>query len=184
MSLQKNGKMPMFKLWILCNRLKKNLTELVILVDVDGVLTDGTFYYGESGKVMKRFGPHDSEAAHSIKAFFPLTFISADVRGSEITRKRLSDMGFELSLCSSTERANLVERLKTSGRRVLFLGDSITDLPALLKADFSICPNDSLDFVASQADFRLKTPGGKGTLAELYLILKRASKGVDDFDQL
>jgi 3-deoxy-D-manno-octulosonate 8-phosphate phosphatase (KDO 8-P phosphatase) len=183
MIFPKSGWAYMVKLLLIRRRIRKDLSRLVLVIDIDGVLTDGTFYYGVDGKVLKRFGPHDAEASALLESFFKINFISADIRGSEITKLRLSDMGFSLTICSSDQRRTFIESLQKLGNRVLFLGDSISDLPALKQADFSFCPNDSLDFVAKQVNFRLKTRGGRGTLAELYTILKGASRGVENFKE-
>ena len=48
------------------------------VLDVDGVLTDGTFYYSEKGKIMKKFGPHDSDGLKLISDLIKVEFISAD----------------------------------------------------------------------------------------------------------
>ena len=172
----------MIKYTLLKRRLRRELNRLVLVIDVDGVLTDGTFYYDKTGKAFKRFGPHDAEAATLLKTFFQMVFISADIRGAEISRLRLSDMGFPLIISSSRERQTLVENLQNSGNQVLLLADSISDIPALKKSNFSFCPNDSFKVVAKNVDFRLNTLGGKGTLAELYLILKNSAKGLKEFE--
>ena len=66
------------------------------LLDVDGVLTSGNFYSIE-GKVLKEFGPHDAYSLKKLKDKINIAFISADKRGYDITEKRISDMGVELS---------------------------------------------------------------------------------------
>ena len=45
------------------------------VLDVDGVLTDGTFYYSEKGKIMKKFGPHDSDGLKLIADLIKIEFI-------------------------------------------------------------------------------------------------------------
>ena len=74
------------------------------LLDVDGVLTSGSFLYNSEGKVLKEFGPHDSYSLKKLKTKLNISFISADKRGYEISEKRISDMGFELSLVSEEDR--------------------------------------------------------------------------------
>ena len=54
--------------------------------------------------MLKEFGPHDSYSLKKLKTKLNISFISADKRGYEISKKRISDMGFELSLVSEEDR--------------------------------------------------------------------------------
>ena len=76
--------------------------ELIIeelVTDVDGVLTDGKYFYSDQGKILKQFGPHDSDGFKIIKSLgINVRAISADHRGFNITRKRLGDMGIDVHL--------------------------------------------------------------------------------------
>ena len=105
-------------------------SDIIFVIDVDGVLTDGAFYYSEQGKVLKKFGPHDSDALAILRKYASVQIISADARGFSITQKRLSDMGFEAKLISSKERQDEIYSLMST-RKVAFLADSYTDIPAL-----------------------------------------------------
>lgn len=53
----------------------------VFVIDVDGVLSTGQFYYSESGKAFKVFGPHDNDGIKMIKKKIEILFITADRRG-------------------------------------------------------------------------------------------------------
>ena len=55
--------------------------KLQLIIDVDGVLTDGSFIYDNKGKIFKKFGPHDSDGIKIIKNFIDVFLISADKRG-------------------------------------------------------------------------------------------------------
>ena len=63
-----------------------------IIFDVDGVLTDGSFYYDEKGKKYKKFGAHDADALILLKKYFKIYFISSDLRGFKISSKRIRDI--------------------------------------------------------------------------------------------
>lgn len=68
--------------------LKKNNRTIkpeIFVFDVDGVMTDGKFYYTEKGKVMKKFGPDDNDALSLLDPFMEIRFISGDKRGFSIT---------------------------------------------------------------------------------------------------
>ena len=77
----------------------------IFILDVDGVMTTGQFLYTKSGKTEKVFGPDDADALNILKNYMKIIFLSADKRGFEISKKRISqDMGFELYLVSSRSR--------------------------------------------------------------------------------
>jgi 3-deoxy-D-manno-octulosonate 8-phosphate phosphatase (KDO 8-P phosphatase) len=73
------------------------------IIDVDGVLTDGGFYYDATGKVMKKFGPDDADALKLLSQTVNVLFVSADSRGFDISKTRVKDMGFEIFLVSSKD---------------------------------------------------------------------------------
>ncbi len=66
------------------------------VLDVDGVLTDGSFLYDERGKAYKVFGPDDADALKVLSKYVDIVFTSQDKRGFNISKKRVNDMGFEL----------------------------------------------------------------------------------------
>ena len=84
-------------------------SKLDFVLDVDGVLTDGTFLYDENGKVLKSFGPHDSFMLNKIKDRLNIHFISADHRGFKITTQRVEDMGFKVTLVNEKDRVEYIE---------------------------------------------------------------------------
>ena len=67
-----------------------------VIFDVDGVLTDGTFFYSVEGKILKRFGSHDAPAIKKCKSIFNLQLISADEKGFEISKLRADHLGLPI----------------------------------------------------------------------------------------
>ena len=67
--------------------MKKLKSPEIFLCDVDGVLTDGKFYYSESGKIMKKFGADDNDALSLLDPYIKIQFISGDKRGFSISKK-------------------------------------------------------------------------------------------------
>lgn len=156
------------------HRLKKRLASLGqvkhFVIDVDGVLTDGTFYYDATGKVLKKFGPHDADALRILENCYEISFISADLRGFEISKKRVADMGFSLSYVSSFDREERIYNLRQDGG-VIFMADSFTDIPALKVASISICPANSTTDVKNICTYVCTAKGGNGAIAEVATFL-------------
>ena len=162
------------KILLLRKKLKdkifRDFTKLYLILDVDGVLTDGGFYYSNKGKILKKFVAEDADALNLAKAYCEIIFISADLRGFRISQKRINDMGFELVFLPSQEREDYILNLKKSGK-VVYMADSFTDVPALRVADFSVVPQNAKLAVRKYSDYICEYNGGHGAVAEFVLEL-------------
>jgi 3-deoxy-D-manno-octulosonate 8-phosphate phosphatase (KDO 8-P phosphatase) len=146
-----------------------------LVCDVDGVLTDGTFWYSAQGKELKRFGSHDSDALRSQTTFTKIEFITADNRGLQISKRRLTDMGFGVKVLDSAGRRELVEQLGDSSN-VAFIGDSFSDIPAMRAATLSAAPFGSFPSARQAADVKLSRSGGAGAVAEFVLLFENRQR--------
>lgn len=146
-----------------------------IVFDVDGVLTDGTFTYSVDGKTSKTFGSHDSDALSILREFCEITFVTADRRGFEVSKKRLADMGFDLQLSNSINRLELIKSLLVN-RKVLFVADSFTDIDTMKMADISVVPKNAHTKAKQNANLVLKVAGGQGAVSEVCFLIIDALK--------
>ena len=97
------------------------------IFDVDGVFTDGKFYYSESGKIMKIFGDADNDALSILNNYVHIEMVTGDKRGFAISRKRITeDMGYDLSLVSTFKRVNWLEK-RFNLDETIYMGDGIYD---------------------------------------------------------
>jgi 3-deoxy-D-manno-octulosonate 8-phosphate phosphatase (KDO 8-P phosphatase) len=152
--------------------IKKIKSAKYFLTDVDGVLTDGGFYYNDTGKIFKKFGPHDSDGFKIIKSYgIDIFSITADKRGYPITQKRLSDMGVNIALVSETERLNWVSR-KFNFNETIFVGDGYYDIPLIEKSLLGIAPANAPEVVKASADYITRSFGGNGVIFEIALLLE------------
>ena len=86
------------------------ITPQVFILDVDGVMTSGEFFYTVDGKVMKVFGPDDNDALCLLKNFLSIRFVTGDKKGFAISHKRIvEDMKFELDLVSTVKRIDWIQ---------------------------------------------------------------------------
>ena len=144
-----------------------------LISDVDGVLTDGGFYYSEQGKILKKFGPHDSDGFNLLKnhGIEPVA-ITADKRGFEISKKRLSDMGIACFLVPAETRYNWIsEKFDTS--KTIFVGDGYFDIECIKKVELGIAPQNAPQIVKQSADFITESHGGNGVILEIALELMK-----------
>ena len=132
----------------------------IFILDVDGVMTDGSFWYSEDGKSQKRFGPDDADALAILSVKLELLFVSADKRGFPITLKRVQeDMGFRLQLVPAKQREELINANQEFGN-VVYMGDSFQDVGALRAADISIAPSNANEAAKNAAQITTLTPSG------------------------
>lgn len=158
------------------NKLKiKNL-----ILDVDGVLTDGQFHYTAEGKVAKIFGPNDADAILLAKPFLKIIAVTGDRKGFPITQKRVEiDMRLPLFQVSTFERVEWIKE-KFGLRETIYMGDGIFDAMVLDKVAYGIAPANAFAETKKYADFVTKTKGGEGAVAEaIWHIMKKFFKPLD-----
>lgn len=141
----------------------------VFILDVDGVLTTGQFIYSKNGKIYKIFGPDDSDALNILKKYINILFVTADLRGYEISKKRIvDDMGHKLELVNQFERKNwIAERYDL--KDVIFMGDGIFDYEVMKEVGYSIAPSNAFDTTKLYAKKITKSSGGNRAVAEACL---------------
>jgi 3-deoxy-D-manno-octulosonate 8-phosphate phosphatase (KDO 8-P phosphatase) len=145
----------------------------VFIVDVDGVMTDGGFYYSKNGKFMKKFGPDDADMIRRAKSFLKIVFVSADKRGFEITKKRISkDLNCELHLLSPTQRISWIEK-RYDFKNVAYMGDSFTDLDLFKLCRVTFAPSNAWHECRQRASFSLREEGGNRAVARALTILHK-----------
>jgi len=141
------------------------------VLDVDGVLTSGGFIYSENGKLYKIFGPHDAYALKLIADEINIHFISADHRGFEISKKRVNDMGFEITLVPEDERLVYIENnydLET----LVYMGDGDVDAIIFDRVKIAIAPKNARPKALEKATFVTNNIGGQGAVADACEYLK------------
>ncbi len=142
-----------------------------LIIDVDGVMTDGKFYYTKEGKVMKVFGSDDHDALCLVKPFMEIIFITGDHRGFEISKKRIADdMKMRLELVSTTQRLKWIRDNFDIGS-VVYIGDGIFDHYVMREVGYAIAPANADDNAKKAADYVTQRNGGDRAVAEASLHL-------------
>lgn len=137
-----------------------------LILDVDGVLTDGGYWYSAEGKEFKRFGPDDNDAIGLLKPYLEVIAVSGDRRGYPISKKRVEDdMKLQLFQVSTFERiAWISERYDPA--EVVYMGDGIFDAMVFDKVGYAIAPANAFHATKEHADFVTTARGGEGAVAE------------------
>ena len=145
-----------------------------LVIDVDGVLTDGGFAYNTQGiKSHKFFGPDDADALKLISQQVTIDFVSADSRGFSITKSRISDMKFDAYNISSHERLSWIKR-RYNLSEVCYIADGFWDAAIFAECAYSIATSSSAVSAQLSAKFVTSSSGGSRGLSEgiLYLMYK------------
>ena len=158
--------------------LGKNLKESylnkkkIAIIDCDGVISSGESFYTSEGKLLKSYGCYDKEMMKLLSSIgWEFEFVSDDKKGFSITKKRIDDLGYNLFNLSAEGRLDLIKdyKNKIGYDIVVFIGDSISDIPSLIEADYSGTCNNAPGVVKKFCDYSSFKNGGNGALAEILL---------------
>jgi len=155
---------------------KLRRVELLVL-DVDGVLTDGTLQYGGEGEVHKTFHVRDGLGVRQlIENGVDIAVITG--RRSDALGRRLQELRVTHVYVGRNDKANalaeLLDTVSLGADRVAYVGDDVLDLPAMRKVGVSITPADGHPAVRRQADWITEAKGGHGAVREIADEILRA----------
>lgn len=159
----------------------------LIVIDVDGTLTDGKIYYTQSGEEIKAFNIKDGLM---IKSWNMLGKKSAIITGrvSNMVEKR----GKELNITyvkqgiRNKKKAldEIIKELNITYNEVAVIGDDMNDLSMIKIAKKSFAPYDANPYIYDIVDYPLTKNGGNGAVAEMIEILLKEEKLFDKFLEL
>ena len=141
----------------------------VVLLDVDGVLTDGELLYSETGEALKRFSTRDGLGITLLRKIgIVLGIVSG--RDSNIVAYRAKELAINHLYQGVSDKlkvvTSLIEELRLNWDQVAYMGDDLIDIEVLKKVGLSACPCDAIDQVINICDFVSAKPGGKGAVRE------------------
>lgn len=165
------------------SKLKKIKPE-IFLLDVDGVLTTGQFWYNKDGKHFKVFGPDDNDGLSLLRPFLKIHFLTGDRKGFAISKKRIiQDMKYPLSLVSTINRLEWIEK-KFSLNKVIYMGDGIFDHYVFSKIGYSIAPANADILAKKNADYVTKRNSGERAVAEACLHILNKFFQINDISKI
>jgi YrbI family 3-deoxy-D-manno-octulosonate 8-phosphate phosphatase len=143
----------------------------LIVLDVDGTLTDGGIYITERGDEFKKFNAKDGMAIKRlVKRGLPVAFISAS-HSSRPVQQRAQMLGVEFCYVGQEPKTRILEGwMETLGihyQEVLFMGDDINDLEVMQQVGISVCPADASPTILAMANIVLERKGGDACFREL-----------------
>lgn len=148
-----------------------------VVFDVDGVLTDGSLYYGIEGEQLKVFSARDGMGMAMLRdSGVRMGIVSG--RSSPVIEERVRELGIDQIAFRRMDKALALEELATRWKipveRIACIGDDVVDVPMLRRAGYSACPADADPRVLRVVDRVCESAGGRGAVRELAEAVLRA----------
>ena len=160
---------------LLKNEIYQKLSKIKLLImDVDGTLTDGGMYYSIEGLVMKKFCAYDGMGISLLnQSNIKTMIISSD--DTEISIKRVEKLNITYSIVGvKRKKTALFDFIKTSNislNEIAFIGDDINDIELVELCGFSACPMNAVDIIKNRVDYICLKNGGEGAVREVCEML-------------
>lgn len=141
----------------------------MLVMDVDGTLTDGKIYIGENGEVMKAFNVKDGYGIVMAKKQGILPVIITG-RKSKIVEERCKELGIEELYQGIHDKVEVLkevaERYKILLEEIAYIGDDLNDLDCIKICGLTAAPNDAIYDVVKLVNYTCKCNGGNGAVRE------------------
>ncbi len=152
----------------------------LLILDVDGVLTDGSLFYSKDGEHIKKFNVRDGQGIKLAQSYnIEIALVSA--RNCSIVLNRFGELGVKHIYQHCYDKGKKIKELsgelKINLSEIAYIGDDILDVPPLEIVGLPICPKDAHPSALSKAKLITETKGGYGCVREVIdLILKEQGK--------
>jgi len=149
----------------------------LLILDVDGVLTDGRLFFDDNGKEYKCFHARDG---HGIKLLRQTGVEVAVISGrkSNSVTLRMQGLGVEHVYQGHENKraafAEILQRLALKPEHVAYIGDDILDLPVMRQVGFAVAVQDANFAVKEHAHWQTQTAGGLGAVREICDLIMQA----------
>jgi 3-deoxy-D-manno-octulosonate 8-phosphate phosphatase (KDO 8-P phosphatase) len=158
----------------------------LLLLDVDGVLTDGRLYYGNNGEELNAFNIQDGLGIKLLQRNNIQVGIITG-RTSELVARRASELGIELivqgredKLIALQETLNAMDKeSQLQMEQIAFLGDDLPDVAVIRRVGLGVAVANAREFVADNAHWQTAAKGGYGAVRELAEMILQAQGKLD-----
>ncbi len=160
--------------------LRQKLRQIRLLVlDVDGVLTDGSINIGADGEIFKSFNAKDGLGIScALRSGLQIALLTG--RRSAIIHRRAEELGITLICEGAKDKyaalTMLYKSLGLTREQTAYMGDDLNDLPAFIAAGIAFAPLDAAAEVCSAADYVAEALGGGGAVREVVEMILQAQE--------
>lgn len=160
--------------------MKPNIIKLLVM-DVDGTLTDGKIYMSAQGELFKAFDIKDGYGIHDLLPKAGIIPVIITGRQSQIVENRCRELGIEYVYQGCGDKAAKLDELAEQFgllpdengvyHEIAYMGDDVNDIPCMVRCAFAGCPADAAGEVRKIATFVSTKRGGNGAAREFIEIL-------------
>ena len=148
-----------------------------ILMDVDGVMTDGAIFYGDDGAEAKAFDVKDGVGLWIARRLGLRTGVISG-RSGEAIRKRVAELKMDEAHFEARDKlaiySDILKRRHLLDAQVCYIGDDLVDLPVLARAGLPVAVADAHPELLRRVPFVTRAPGGRGAVREVIDSILRA----------
>ena len=154
----------------------------LVIMDVDGVLTDGGIYYDSEGRELKRFCVKDGSGVKMLwRAGLKTAIITG--RNSTVVDIRAKELKVDIVIQGAVDKLpvykELKEKLGITDEEILYIGDDYLDIPLLSRVGLAVCVPEAYQMVRDYCHYVTKSPGGNGAVREIAELLLRVQGKLD-----
>lgn len=155
----------------------------LLVLDVDGVLTDGKLFFDNDGNEYKSFHAQDG---HGIKMLRQTGVEVAVISGrkSNSVALRMKNLGIEHVYQGHENKIaafnEIIEKIGITPEQAAHVGDDVIDLPIMIRVGLAIAVNDANFAVKQHADWCTTSPGGQGAVREVCDFIMQAQGRFDE----
>lgn len=149
----------------------------LLLLDVDGVLTDGSLYLSDDGQEYKAFHSRDGHGMVMLQNTGVRIGIITG-RSSEVVRRRMEALGVQHVHQGARDKLGVYQKLRAelglADEQIGFVGDDIVDLAVMRRVGLAVAVQDAHPLVKRHAHWHTRHPGGRGAVREVCEIIMAA----------
>ena len=142
----------------------------MLVMDVDGTLTDGRLYIGVNGEVMKSFDVRDGYAIAHFLPEIGIVPVIVTNRKSEIVEHRAKELNVTELYQGIPSKLDAIKTLivkyELTPDQIAYMGDDLTDKECMDFCGVTACPNDAVEEIKKLSDYVCKHDGGRGAVRE------------------
>jgi len=155
----------------------------LLLLDVDGVLTDGGITLNDAGEQTKTFHVRDGHGMKLLQRIGVRIGIITG-RSSQVVEHRMRELGVDLVFQGVRDKLEPFERicsdLQLENDQVAYLGDDVVDLPILRRVGFAATVADACEEIKPYVHYVTRCAGGRGAVREICDLIIRAQGKWDE----
>ena len=149
----------------------------LLILDVDGVLTDGRIVYGSYGDELKFFDVHDGFGVVLVKkAGIKTVIITA--KKSKVVKIKAKELKIDRLYQNASDKLKVfnkvIKKFKVTPEEVCFIGDDLLDIPVLKKVGLAACVSNAVEEVKSYSHITTTKMGGRGAVREVCELLLKS----------